>query len=91
MILDGTAPGMEVRGGEVAFGENIVFRNIDVRLPSGKTVALPSKSGCSRISLLYLLAGLPPNVSKRQHCLERAHKGDRRLARPQGRLFARRL
>ena len=91
MILDGTAPGMKVRGGEVAFDGNIVFRNIDVRLPPSKTVALPSKSGCSRISLLYLLAGLPPNVSKRQHCLERVHKGDHRLARPQGWLFARRL
>lgn len=62
--LDGTAPGMEMRGGEVAFGGNVVFRNIDVRLPAGKTVALLGRSGCGKTSLLRLLAGLPPTSQK---------------------------
>ncbi|MCY4031105.1 MAG: ATP-binding cassette domain-containing protein [Hyphomicrobiales bacterium] len=60
----GNTPGMEMRGGGIAFGKNIVFEDLDLQLPAGKIVVLLGRSGCGKTSLLRLLAGLSPTAAR---------------------------
>ena len=72
----GNAPGVEMRGGGIAFGKNIVFEDLDLQLPAGKIVVLLGRSGCGKTSLLRLLAGLSPTATRRKDVVWR---GDIRL------------
>jgi len=49
---------IEVRGLTKAFGEHRVFRDLDLHVGRGETVALLGPSGCGKSTILRCLAGL---------------------------------
>src|SRR5579872_6360618 len=49
---------IEVRRLTKAFGDHLVFANLDLRVSRGETVALLGPSGCGKSTILRCLAGL---------------------------------
>ena len=49
---------VEARGLRRSFGDTMVLRGLDFRVPAGQFVAVVGRSGCSKSTLLRLIAGL---------------------------------
>lgn len=55
-----TAPGIEVRGLSLHFGDRRLFDNLSFTVPGGQWVSLLGASGAGKTSLLRVMAGLAP-------------------------------
>jgi ABC-type multidrug transport system ATPase subunit len=55
-----TAPGIEVRGLSLRFGDRRLFDNLSFTVPGGQWVSLLGASGAGKTSLLRVMAGLAP-------------------------------
>ena len=55
-----TAPGIEVRGLSLHFGDRRLFDNLSLTIPGGQWVSLLGASGAGKTSLLRVIAGLAP-------------------------------
>ena len=48
---------VEVRGGQISFGQNVVLSNLDMSVEEGEFVCLLGPSGCGKSTLLSAMAG----------------------------------
>ncbi len=52
------APLFELRGVSKAFGTQVIFRDVNLRIDAGQTLTLIGESGCGKTLLLKMLVGL---------------------------------
>ena len=59
-FFQSAAFGVHIRNARVAFGDSVLFDNLELALPRGKWTCLLGPSGIGKSTLLRLLAGLAP-------------------------------
>src|SRR5260370_41983428 len=71
-------PSVHLHAGRLAFGDSVLFDDIDIDLPAGRWTCLLGPSGVGKTSLLRLIAGLAPATgASRVDCGDGGHLNGR--------------